>query len=83
MQSKVKIGVTGDTHGEDTIRRFLISRKCEFTDLFVCGDFGYIFYGGPFEENIVDSISRLGLNIYFVDGNHENFEKLSKYPVTE
>lgn len=81
--NNLKIGVTGDTHGEDTIRRFLIAKRCEYTDLFVCGDFGYIFYDLPFEERSLDAISKLGINVYFIDGNHENFEKLSEYPISK
>lgn len=46
------------------------------------GDFGYMFtneYVGALAEKLAD---RRGM-IWFVDGNHENFEKLYRWPIRE
>ena len=80
----IKIGITGDTHGEDNIERFLMAERDKYTDLFITGDFGYIFFEKDVSmEETLDKINDLGIKIYFIDGNHENFNLLNNYPVSE
>ena len=47
------------------------------------GDFGVGFWNGRYwsEETFYDWIDEQGYTVLFVDGNHENFNKLNGYPV--
>lgn len=81
------IYVTGDLHG-DKEALYSRSRGLGKGDiLIVCGDFGFIWQTQAekvAEENkILDEISALPFEILFIDGNHENFTRLYKYPETE
>ncbi len=51
--------------------------------LIVNGDFGIGFWNGIYwsEETFFDWISEQEYTVLFVDGNHENFNKLNDYPV--
>ena len=76
--------ITGDTHGD--MRRFDSSpvKKLKKGDpLIVCGDFGFIWEGGEKEEKVLKKLGKKKYNILFVDGTHENFDLLNKYPVSE
>ncbi len=77
------IYVTGDMHGD---HRIFAQKKFknikEGDTLIVCGDFGFIWNGDLKEKKILDKLARKKYNICFVDGTHENFDLLSKYPVT-
>lgn len=78
------IYVTGDTHGE--MRRFHASelRRLKKGDtLIICGDFGFLWDGGEQEEKNLRKIGKLKYNVLFLDGTHENFDLLSRYPVEE
>lgn len=76
------IYVTGDTHGEQT--RLLHAEMTDKDTLIVCGDFGFLFYGSQEEQAFLDRCERsLPYAICFVDGNHENFDLIAKYPVEE
>ncbi|MBQ4312785.1 MAG: metallophosphoesterase [Clostridia bacterium] len=78
------IYVTGDMHG--SIARFedrAISRLRREDYLIVCGDFGFIWDGNRREEKALSFLSRQRFTILFVDGCHENFDRLYKYPVTQ
>lgn len=78
------IYVTGDTHGD--YERFCSSatRKLKKGDtLIVCGDFGFIWNGGPEEAKILKKLSEKKFNICFVDGTHENFKLLDSCEISE
>lgn len=80
------IYITGDTHGDKT--RFWkhnpISNTLQPGDyLIICGDFGYIFFANGSERNFLDELAKRPYTILFCDGNHENFNVLDDYPVTE
>ena len=78
------IYLTGDTHGE--LERFqspAVRRLRRGDSLIVCGDFGFLWNGGAAEEKILKKLGSKKYNILFVDGAHENYELLEKYPVTE
>lgn len=51
--------------------------------LIVNGDFGIGFWNGRYwsEETFFDWISEQEYTVLFVDGNHENFNKLNDYPI--
>ena len=78
------IYITGDTHAD--LNRFYspAAKKIKRGDtLIVCGDFGFIWDGGDEELKILKKLSKLKYDILFVDGKHENFDILNKYPVVE
>lgn len=78
------IYITGDLHGD--MGRFDSSamRKLKKEDtLIVCGDFGFIWEGGEKEEATLKKLGNKKYRILFVDGTHENFDLLDKYPVSE
>ena len=76
------IYVTGDTHGEQ--ERLLDMDYTDKDTLIVCGDFGFLFYGTQEEQAFLDRCAQtLPYTICFVDGNHENFDLLMRYPVEQ
>ncbi len=79
------IYITGDTYGsparlsKETMP--FANRWTKKDTLIVCGDFGYLFYGGPREELTLRELSFRPYTIAFVDGNHENFNLLKECPL--
>ncbi len=79
--------VTGDTHrnfsrfSPDRFREMRAMTKAD--TVIICGDFGGLWYGGRRDEIQLELLEDLPFTIAFVDGNHENFAALSKYPVEE
>lgn len=86
------IYITGDTHGD--INRFfdgcaLDTKLTESDTLIVCGDFGFVWFdestpvGFNQDNDELDRLSHKPYTILFVDGNHENHDRLSKFPEVE
>ena len=82
------IYITGDTHGE--ISRFseneAIKNLSSDDFLIICGDFGFVFseentITAQIEAENLDYISSLPFTTLFIDGTHENFERLNAYSV--
>lgn len=72
------IYVTGDMHGSETRLYDREWRKLKAGDvLIVCGDFGYIWDGGNFEKEAVSYLGSRKFTVAFVDGTHENFDKIN------
>ncbi len=78
------IYITGDTHGNHTgykLYAFAEANpqltRADF--LIICGDFGFIWDSNDDED--LDKLSKLNYTILFVDGNHENFDRLYRYPI--
>lgn len=73
--------ITGDMHSEGDGQLF-VTKNFDNPILIVCGDFGYI-WSGDYEENMeLDSLNNYyNCTILFIDGNHENFNLINKYPV--
>lgn len=78
--------ITGDTHGNfDRILKWTettnLNKDKDF--LFVLGDFGYIWDSKrtSFEKDNLDFISCLPFTTLFIDGNHENHERLNSMRV--
>ena len=79
------IYITGDTHGE--FKRF---QNPDFYEqegltkqdyLIICGDFGGVWDGSPYEQYELDQLEANPYTTLFVSGNHENFDLLATYPV--
>lgn len=86
LQTARLIGVLGDVHG-DLEHLLIVSEtmwKRGVSALLVLGDFGFIWPGKNWKTNL-DKISRRlgnrGQQLYFVDGNHENFRGLYDFNV--
>lgn len=78
------IYITGDTHGN--FRRF--EKKyfsagpclCKQDYVIVCGDFG-IWDETPDSTHWLDWLNEQPFTTLFVDGNHENFDLLHRFPI--
>ncbi|NLA72933.1 MAG: hypothetical protein GX848_03800 [Clostridiales bacterium] len=74
--------VTGDTHGcPERLSKSELKMLKEGDTLIICGDFGFVWDDGKKEQKVLLSLSKRKYNICFVDGTHENFNLLNKYPV--
>ena len=79
------IYVKGDTNGD--FSRFEEDKFSNLTKddyMIICGDFGGIWnYEGKskYEKNNLKRLEKMKFTTLFVDGNHENFNRLYKYPV--
>ncbi len=85
------IYITGDTHGEFG-RRFNTQNFPEQKAMtkndyvIICGDFGGVWDNGQESKNErhwFDWFEKRSYTLLFVDGNHENFDRLYSYPVKE
>jgi len=78
------IYVTGDTHGDLSRFGFWRTRKIKRGDtLIVLGDFGFLWQGGEAEEKILRRLGKKRYHILFLDGAHENYNLLERYPIGE
>lgn len=84
--------ITGDTHGDYDIFK-IKSFRYNFKDgdtLIICGDFGGVWYpeDSDFKRNTEDNLiigfyTSLPIDVCFIDGNHENYDRLYKYPIVD
>ena len=88
----MSIWVTGDIHGDPcrlNTASFEEQEEFEKQDenfLIILGDFGLVWaYGGEskYEKWWLDWLENKPFTILFISGNHENFDRLDKYPVSE
>ncbi len=85
------IWLCGDTHGENDIEKaedFFESLKGyqEVTKkdfLIILGDAGVCWDNGVHDANVQNRLQKLPCTVLWLDGNHENFEIINKYPVKE
>lgn len=78
------IYVTGDTHGDISRFKDPAMKKLRSGDtLIICGDFGFFWDGSRKERSVINKLASKNYTIAFVDGCHENFDILEKFPVTE
>ena len=85
------IYITGDTHGEFD-KRFSIRNHPGFKSLtkndyvIICGNFGGIWdfsVESKNEKHWLDWFEERPFTLLFIDGNHENYDRLYGYPVKE
>ena len=82
------IYVTGDCHADFTkfsTKRFPEQREMTRDDLvIVCGDFG-LWHDGPDERYWLKWLAQRKFTLLFVDGNHENFDRLysDEFPIVD
>lgn len=81
------IYATGDTHGDFfrfTPGNFPEQENMTHDDFVVIlGDFGGIWGDQRKDRKKLEQLNRRSFTTLWVDGNHENYDKLSKYPITE
>lgn len=72
---------TGDTHGNfsSLSQRILGIPSRQTSTLIICGDFGFIWNGSQGEQEMLDRLNAYGIQLLFVDGNHENFQLLEQF----
>ena len=89
------IFVTGDTHSDPLPRFKALCRQTEEEGgasltkedvVIIAGDFGVIWGDGTpkdarIEDYILDTLERMPFTTLFIDGNHENFNRLMRFPV--
>ena len=84
------IYITGDCHQDFkrfSTRVFPEQREMSKDDfVIICGDFGGVWNSGresKEEKHVLDWLESKSFTTLFVDGNHENFDRLYAYPVEE
>ena len=78
------IYITGDTHADFTRfgRSYLTAAAGDY--VIVCGDFGGVVWDASKQSRYwLKWLSDKPFTTLFVDGNHENYDLLNSYPVTE
>lgn len=82
INSESTFYIFGDTHGIADIEKvFLIDEYYKQNDfIIICGDFGVIWSDevDSNESILIKEFKKLPCEILFIDGNHENFNRLSK-----
>ena len=76
------IYITGDTHA-DFERLGSKSFEDEDCYLIICGDFGGIWDGSNTDVYWLNWLEKKKFTTLFIDGNHENFDLLNAFPVSE
>lgn len=75
------IYVTGDIHGDyDSLSERPLSKLKKGDTLLVTGDFGFIWDNSNKEKSNLKKLAKKKFDILFVEGAHENFERLREYP---
>lgn len=83
------IYITGDMHGELGVNKFSSSNFPDGKNLtkndyvIICGDFGLIWGNTAGEKYWLDWLTEKPWTTLFVDGNHENFDRLYNYPLVD
>lgn len=79
------IYLTGDTHqfnDFEKLQKYFSKKYVSKKDyLIILGDTGIVW--DKDYKKVLQEYSCLGLSIFFIDGNHENFDLLDKFPTVE
>lgn len=80
MDRENRIYITGDCHAsfhKFKTKNFPEQKEMTRSDfVIICGDFGGVWYDSPEERYNLDWLSKKNFTTLFVDGNHENFDRL-------
>lgn len=84
LKNKCRIFICGDTHGTldvDKLDRLKLTWQLNYNDyLIICGDSGIVWSSDTLQKHI-KYFESLQCYVLYVDGNHENYDMLNKYPV--
>lgn len=77
------IYVTGDMHGDEERLYAKDFRQLKDGDtLIIAGDFGFIWDGSKKERKLLKYLGSRKYNICFIDGPHDNFDRINSYRET-
>lgn len=86
----MRVFVSGDVHGTHDYKKIKNFRKMLKDDLtlddylIICGDFGLFWLNEKENQYMLNKVYKdFPCTILWVDGNHENFDKLYSYPTEE
>lgn len=84
LSPPARIAIAGDWHADTAYAVAAIEHaaKRDATVLIHLGDFGYNFTD-DYLDSLDQALDHCGLVLGFVDGNHENFDTLSAWPVDD
>ena len=81
------IFITGDTHGDfSRLHPAAFPEQSNLTKedyIIICGDFGGVWDGSDTEQQWLDWLAARPFTTLFVSGNHENFDLLRSYPISQ
>lgn len=83
------IYITGDTHIPIDIAKLdekLFPEQFSMTRndfVIICGDFGGVWDNSEIHEYYLEKLSKVPYTLLFADGNHENFDMLESFPVSD
>lgn len=79
-----RIFICGDTHGTRDVKKIVNlckNKQLSYDDyIIICGDAG-IVWGEELTTEHIKFYENLSTNILFIDGNHEDFNKLKDFPL--
>ena len=76
--------ITGDMHGNySSFAERRLDRLKKDDTLIITGDFGFIWDNSKEEIKSLKKIEKKKYRVLFIEGAHENFEKLREYPEEE
>ena len=83
--------ITGDLHGEIDVAKLTrkgihkkaLSKLTKSDYLIICGDFGFIWDGSASDKWWLKWLDAKPFTTLFIDGNHENYDLLDSYPVSQ
>lgn len=83
-----KIIVTGDIHGNPfqrlNVENFHEGKTYTKEDyVIILGDFGLVWDDSAMEHSCLDWLENKPWTTLFIDGNHENYDLLNKFPIEE
>ena len=83
-----KIIVTGDIHGNPfqrlNVEKFPEGKTYTKEDyVIILGDFGLVWDDSAMEHSCLDWLENKPWTTLFIDGNHENYDLLNKFPIEE
>ena len=83
-----KIIVTGDIHGNPfqrlNVENFPEGKPYTKEDyVIILGDFGLVWDDSAMEHSCLDWLENKPWTTLFIDGNHENYDLLNKFPIEE
>ena len=74
------IYITGDTHGDiEVFNERRLSQLKKGDTLIITGDFGFIWDNSKVEIKNLKKLAKKKYDILFVEGTHENFERLKEF----
>ncbi|EPQ77224.1 metallophosphoesterase [Mycobacterium marinum] len=84
LAQPLRVAIAGDWHSDAKYAVGAIEHaaKREATVLIQLGDFGYNFTD-EYLDSLEEALDRCGMVLGFVDGNHENFERLLGWPIDQ